>query len=77
MASLYVSQLEPEVVKALKERARRHHRSTEAEHRALIREVLLPPPLDEHLLKVPQASDEAHDDALERVQDQEAGDVFS
>ena len=77
MASLHVRQLDPEVVEALKERARRHHRSAEAEHRALLREVLLPPPLAEHLLKIPQASDEEHDDAFERVQDEEAGDVFS
>jgi len=33
MASLHVHQLEPEVVEALKERARRHYRSAEAEHR--------------------------------------------
>ena len=77
MASLHVRQLEPEVVEALKERARRHRRSTEAEHRALLREVLLPPPIAEHLMKIPQTSDEAHDDAFERVQDEEVGDVFS
>ncbi|MEO5342419.1 MAG: DNA-binding protein [Gammaproteobacteria bacterium SHHR-1] len=43
MANLVVRNLDPTVVAALKQRASRHGRSTEAEHRALLEEVLLHP----------------------------------
>jgi plasmid stability protein len=39
MATLTVRNLEDEVVTALKERARRHHRSLEAEVRELLRDA--------------------------------------
>ena len=51
MASLHVRQLEPEIVEALKERARRNHRSAEAEHRAILKEVLLTSSIAKQLLK--------------------------
>lgn len=41
MAQLIVRNLEEDIVQALKERAVRHGRSAEAEHRELLREVLL------------------------------------
>ena len=77
MASLHVRQLEPEIVEALKERARRNHRSAEAEHRAILKEVLLPSSIAKQLLKIPQDPLEAHHDVFERVQDDEVKDVFS
>jgi len=40
MAQLIVRNLEPEVVDALKQRAARRGRSTEAEHREILREAL-------------------------------------
>lgn len=41
MAQLIVRDIENEVVDALKERAGRHGRSAEAEHREILREALL------------------------------------
>lgn len=43
MANLVVRNLEPGIVKALKERAGRHQRSAEAEHRSILQQVLLKP----------------------------------
>lgn len=41
MADLIVRKLDPRIVDALKRRAARHGRSAEAEHRALLEELLL------------------------------------
>ena len=76
MASLHVRQLEPEIIEALKERARRNHRSAEAEHRLILREALLPKSAAHLLLKIPTDQSGAHDDAFQRVQDDEVKDVF-
>lgn len=43
MTSLIVRNLDPRIVDALKQRAARHGRSAEAEHRALLEEALLRP----------------------------------
>ncbi|GAB4360199.1 MAG: hypothetical protein Kow0060_15170 [Methylohalobius crimeensis] len=43
MASLVVRNLDPRIVDALKQRAARHGRSAEAEHRALLEALLLRP----------------------------------
>ena len=43
MANLVVRNLDPRIVDALKQRAARHGRSAEAEHRALLEEALLRP----------------------------------
>jgi len=43
MANLVVRNLDENIVVALKQRAVRHGRSAEAEHRALLEEVLLRP----------------------------------
>jgi plasmid stability protein len=56
MSSLIVRNVEDSLVQALKERAVRHGRSAEAEHRALLSEVLLRPrrrPLAEVLAAMP------------------------
>lgn len=41
MPDLIVRKLEPEIIEALKQRAARNGRSTEMEHRAILREVLM------------------------------------
>lgn len=43
MANLVVRNLDPRIVDALKQRAARHGRSAEAEHRVLLEELLLRP----------------------------------
>ncbi len=43
MASLVVRNLDPRIVEALKQRAARHGRSAEAEHRVLLEAALLRP----------------------------------
>ncbi len=43
MPSLVVRNLDESIIKALKARAVAHHRSTEAEHRAILAEVLMRP----------------------------------
>ena len=43
MANLVVRNLDPKIVAALKQRAARHGRSAEAEHRILLESVLLRP----------------------------------
>ena len=43
MANLIVRNLNPRVVAALKQRAARHERSAEAEHRLLLESVLMHP----------------------------------
>lgn len=56
MAQLIVRNLEEPVVRALKRRAAQHGRSAEAEHRAILRAVLIPGPgttLGETLLAMP------------------------
>lgn len=57
MAQLLVRNLDEEIVTRLRQRAAKHRRSTEAEHREILREVLLPPrrrpSLKEHLLAMP------------------------
>ena len=57
MAQLIVRNLDEEIVARLRQRAAKHRRSTEAEHREILREVLLPArrlaSLKEHLLAMP------------------------
>ncbi len=43
MPSLVVRNLDPSLIQALKERAVKHHRSMEAEHRAILAEILMKP----------------------------------
>ena len=62
MAQLIVRKLEPEVVDALKQRAARRGRSTEAEHREILREALgrarRPRALKQLLLEMPAAGED-------------------
>ena len=62
MAQLIVRNIEEEVVRALKERALEHGRSAEAEHRELLREVLLSRPGSDPkaiLLEMPNVGEDA------------------
>lgn len=62
MAQLIVRNLEDEVVRALKERAGRHGRSAEEEHREILREALLVAPPEERkavLLEMPDVGEDA------------------
>ena len=57
MAQLIVRNLEDELVQELKERAGRHGRSAEAEHREILREALCRKPAKDfksHLLEMPE-----------------------
>jgi len=71
MTQLIVRNLEEEVVRELKLRAARHGRSAEAEHREILREVLLAGkqkrrPVKEILLAMPAVGE---DSDFERVPD--------
>lgn len=69
MAQLIVRNLEDDVVQALKERAGRHGRSAEAEHREILREALLArhgEDAKEVLLEMPSVGE---DRDFERIRD--------
>ncbi|MDP2903230.1 MAG: DNA-binding protein [Methylovulum sp.] len=78
MPSLLVRNLDAEIVNALKARAVQHHRSTEAEHRAILVDVLQKPvrkSIAEVLLAMPNVG---MDSDFERLTDGiNAPDVFS
>lgn len=69
MANLIVKNLDQRIVDALKQRAAQHGRSAEAEHRALLEELLLRPKgksFAEALLTMPNVG---QDGDFERVDD--------
>lgn len=69
MAQLIVRNLEEDIVQALKERAGRHGRSAEAEHREILREALALTPGEDPksvLLEMPDVGEDAE---FERVRD--------
>ena len=70
MANLVVRNLDPRIVDALKQRAARHGRSAEAEHRALLEELLLTPKgksFAEALAAMPNVGE---DEDFERIEDE-------
>ncbi len=74
MASLVVRNLDPRIVEALKQRAARHGRSAEAEHRALLEAALLRPrgkSFAEALAEMPNVG---QDEDFERVEDRDSDD---
>lgn len=76
MANLIVRNLDDDIVRALKERAARHNRSAEAEHRAILEQVLARPPrksLAQVLASMPNVG---LDEDFERVEDAEVPHVF-
>lgn len=69
VAQLIVRNLEEDVVRALKERAGRHGRSAEAEHREILRQALLSEPAEDPkavLLDMPDVGD---DEDFARIRD--------
>jgi antitoxin FitA len=76
MSSLVVRNLDQSIINALKKRAVEHQRSTEAEHRAILAEVLLKPArktFAEVLANMPNAGTDAD---FQRHDDTQATDVF-
>ncbi len=76
MSSLIVRSVDDAIVQSLKERAARHGRSMEAEHRALLAEVLLKPrrrSLAEVLAAMPNVGS---DTDFARMQGDEVARVF-
>jgi plasmid stability protein len=71
---LIVRNLEDEVVDALRKRAARHGRSAEAEHRLILREALLAPPvrlkpsLKDLMRAIPKADSNGDDPDFSRPQ---------
>ena len=74
MANLVVRNLDQRIVDALKQRAARHGRSAEAEHRALLEESLLRPKrksFAEVLMSMPNVG---KDEDFKRVEDKTGDD---
>jgi plasmid stability protein len=76
MANLVVRNLDDKIVQALKERAARHKRSAEAEHRAILEQVLLRPRRKSFAQVLASMPDVGHDEDFERVNDEEAPHVL-
>lgn len=74
MASLLVRNLDQRIVDALKLRAARHGRSAEAEHRALLEELLLRPKGKSFAEALAAMPDVGWDEDFERVDDETADD---
>jgi len=70
MANLVVRNLDQRIVNALKQRAARHGRSAEAEHRAILEEILLPTPGKKSFAEVLSSMPDVGQDAdFERIED--------
>jgi plasmid stability protein len=65
MGQLIVRNLEEDLVQRLKRRAAANGRSTEEEHRQLLRQVLRPEGLVEALLAMPDVGDDADFERLD------------
>jgi plasmid stability protein len=69
MANLIVRKLDPRIVDALKQRAARHGRSAEAEHRALLESVLLQPARKSFAEALAAMPNVGRDEDFERIED--------
>ncbi len=76
MATLIVRNLDERIVQALKERAARHGRSAEAEHRAILKASLLTAPRRSLAQVLAQMPDAGRDEDFVRQQDPHADHVF-
>jgi plasmid stability protein len=70
MPSLVVRNLDENVIKALKARAAAHHRSTEAEHRAILTEVLMRPRRKSFAEVLSLIPDVGNDTDFQRIDDE-------
>jgi plasmid stability protein len=76
MANLVVRNLDDNIVQALKERAARHNRSAEAEHRAILEQVLLRPRRRSFAEVLAAMPDVGRDEDFERVDTEDAPHVL-
>ena len=78
MASLVVRNLDPAIIDALKQRAAKHRRSAEAEHRAILEEALLVRPRKKSFAEALAAMPNVGlDQDFERIEDKHRdADVF-
>jgi plasmid stability protein len=78
MASLVVRNLDQGIVDALKQRAAQHGRSTEAEHRALLEDLLLQPKRKSFTQALAAMPNVGLDEDFERVEtDTDSDHVFN
>ena len=76
MPSLVVRNLDATIINALKQRAVEHQRSTEAEHRAILAEVLLKPARKSFAEVLASMPDVGLDADFQRIDDDKVADVF-
>lgn len=76
MSSLIVRSVDDAIVQSLKERAARHGRSMEAEHRAILAEVLAKPRRRSLAQVLASMPDVGHDTDFARVQGDATKHVF-
>ncbi len=69
MPSLVVRNLDESIIDALKARAVEHHRSTEAEHRAILSEVLTKPKRKTFAEALSHIPNVGNDEYFQRVND--------
>ncbi|GMR08177.1 MAG: hypothetical protein BMS9Abin26_1182 [Gammaproteobacteria bacterium] len=70
MANLVVRNLDQRIVDALKQRAARHGQSAEAEHRALLKELLLCPKRKSFAEVLSTMPNVGQDEDFERLEDE-------
>ena len=76
MANLLVRNIDDDIAQALKQRARRHGISAEAEHRQILEQALKRPKRRSFLQLLAEMPDVGRDEDFERRQDDAALDVF-
>ncbi len=76
MASLIVRNIDDDIAKALKLRARKHGISAEAEHRRILEQVLTQPKKKSFIEVISQIPDVGEDADFARTQDDLTIDVF-
>lgn len=78
MSNLVVRNLDKRIVDALKKRAVHHGRSAEAEHRALLEEMLLRPKRKSFVEVITEMPNVGKDEDFERIEsDSDSNNVFS
>ncbi len=70
MANLVVRNLDKRIVDVLKQRAARHGRSAEAEHRVILKEVLLPSNRKSFAEVLASMPNVGQDDDFERIENE-------
>jgi plasmid stability protein len=76
MANLIVRNIDDDIADALKQRARQHGISAEAEHRRILEQVLTRPKKKSFIEVLSQMPDVGEDADFARVEDESAAKVF-